>query len=58
MKTTLSHSNQPTIESLQAQVEELTAKVRWYEEQFRLSQQKQFGTSSETTPNNQIALEL
>ncbi len=58
MKTTLSHSNQPTIESLQAQVEELTAKVRWYEEQFRLSQQKQFGTSSEKTPNNQIALEL
>ncbi|WP_242218261.1 hypothetical protein [Bacillus cereus group sp. BfR-BA-01380] len=35
MKTTLSHSNQPTIESLQAQVEELTAKVRWYEEQFK-----------------------
>ncbi|WP_242218453.1 transposase [Bacillus cereus group sp. BfR-BA-01380] len=58
MKTTLSHSNQPTIESLQAQVEELTAKVRWYEEEFRLSQQKQFGTSSEKTPNNQIALEL
>ncbi|MDM5155480.1 transposase domain-containing protein [Bacillus sp. DX1.1] len=26
MKITLSHSNQPTIESLQAQVEELTAK--------------------------------
>ncbi len=50
MKTTLSHSNQPTIESLQAQVEELTAKVRWYEEQFRLSQQKRFGTSSEKTP--------
>lgn len=47
MKTTLSHSNQPTIESLQAQVEELTAKVRWYEEQFRRSQQKRFGTSSE-----------
>ena len=58
MKITLSPSNQPTIESLQAQVEELTAKVRWYEEQFRLSQQKQFGTSSEKTPNNQIALEL
>ncbi|PEB38600.1 MULTISPECIES: transposase domain-containing protein [Bacillus] len=58
MKTTPSHSNQPTIESLQAQVEELTAKVRWYEEQFRLSQQKRFGTSSEKTPNNQLALEL
>ncbi|PDY45076.1 transposase, partial [Bacillus pseudomycoides] len=58
MKTTLSHSNQPTIESLQAQVEELTAKVSWYEEQFRLSQQKRFGTSSEKTLNNQLALEL
>lgn len=58
MKTTPSHINQPTIESLQAQVEELTAKVRWYEEQFRLSQQKRFGTSSEKTPNNQLALEL
>ena len=56
MKTTLSHSNQPTIESLQAQVEELTKKVRWYEEQFRLSQQKRFGTSSKTTPNNQLLL--
>lgn len=58
MKTTLSHSNQPTIESLQAQVEELTAKVKWYEDQFRLSQQTRFGTSSEKTPNNQLALEL
>ncbi|WP_242214662.1 transposase [Bacillus cereus group sp. BfR-BA-01383] len=58
MKTTLSHSNQPTIESLQAQVEELTAKVRWYKEQFRLRQQKRFGTSSEKTLNNQLALEM
>lgn len=58
MKTTLSHSNQLTIELLQAQLEEPTAKVRWYGEQFRLSQQKQFGTSSEKTPNNQLALEL
>ncbi|OJE21772.1 hypothetical protein BAQ46_20760 [Bacillus paranthracis] len=56
MKTTPSHSSQPTIESLQVQVEELTAKVRWYEEQFRLSQQKRFGTSSEKTPNNQLYL--
>lgn len=56
-KTNPTH-NQPTIESLQAQVEELTAKVRWYEEQFRLSQRKQFGTSSEKSPENQIELEL
>jgi transposase len=56
-KTTIPTTN-PTIESLQVQVEELTAKVKWYEEQFRLSQQKKFGSSSEKTPENQIALEL
>lgn len=33
---------------LQAQqIEELTAKLNWYEEQFKLSQQKRFGVSSE-----------
>lgn len=52
-------SNQPpTIENLQAQIEELTAKVKWYEEQFRLYQQKRFGSSSEKTNSNQIELEL
>lgn len=56
-KTTIPTTN-PTMESLQVQVEELTAKVKWYEEQFRLSQQKKFGSSSEKTPENQIALEL
>lgn len=50
--------NQPTIEYLQAQVEELTAKLRWYQEQFRLLQHKQYGTSSEKTLENQIAMEL
>lgn len=58
MKKTTIPTNNPTIESLQVQVEELTAKVKWYEEQFRLSQQKKFGSSSEKTPENQIALEL
>lgn len=33
------------------QAEALTAKVQWYEEQFRLSQQKRFGSSSEKTRN-------
>lgn len=51
-------TNEPTIESLQEQVEQLTVKVKWYEEQFRLSQQKKFGSSSEKTPENQITLEL
>lgn len=43
-------------EKLQLQVEALTAKVRWFEEQFRLSQQKRFGASSERTPPEQLQL--
>jgi transposase len=39
---------------LQMQVEELEAKVRWYEEQIRLGKQKQFGASSEKTPAEQL----
>jgi len=38
----------------QFQIEELTAKLNWYEEQFRLSQQIRFGTSSEKTDINQL----
>ena len=34
---------------LEQQNAELTAKLTWYEEQFRLSQQKKFGASSEKT---------
>lgn len=42
---------------LQAQkIEELTAKLTWYEEQFRLSKQKLFGTSSEQTDSNQLSI--
>ena len=42
---------------LQAQqIEELTAKLNWYEEQFRLNQQKRFGSSSEKTVPDQISL--
>jgi len=36
--------------------EELTAKLNWYEEQFRLSQQKRFGASSEKSNSNYISL--
>ena len=43
---------------LQMQVEELTAKVKWYEEQFRLSRRKQFGASSERTHPGQVQLDL
>ncbi|CCQ95152.1 hypothetical protein CULT_2320001 [[Clostridium] ultunense Esp] len=45
-----------TIEQLQnqiaaqnQQIAELTLKLKWYEEQFRLSQKKRFGSSSEKT---------
>lgn len=42
---------------LQAQqIEELTAKLNWYEEQFRLSQQKRFGSSSEKTNLDQLSI--
>lgn len=37
------------------QIQELTAKLNWYEEQFRLSQQKRFGTSSEKTNMDQLS---
>ena len=35
---------------LEQQNAELTAKLNWFEEQFRLSQQQRFGRSSEVTP--------
>lgn len=43
-------------QELQLQNTELTAKLKWYEEQFRLSQQKRFGASSERTPPEQLLL--
>lgn len=43
---------------LEQQVAELTAKLKWYEEQFRLAQQKRFGASSEKTHPDQIELNL
>lgn len=61
-KTKLNIENNPnrTLEDtckLQAQqIEELTAKLNWYEEQFRLSQQKRFGASSEQTDSNQLSI--
>ena len=52
-----------TIEELQTkcalqeqQIAELTAKLNWFEEQFRLSQQRQFGRSSEQTSPDQVEL--
>jgi transposase len=42
--------------NLEQQNAELNARVKWYEEQFRLSRQKQFGASSEKTMPEQINL--
>ncbi len=41
---------------LEQQNAELTSKVSWFEEQFRLSQQQKFGRSSEQTGEGQIQL--
>jgi len=41
---------------LEQQNAELTSKVSWFEEQFRLSQQRRFGRSSEQTGAGQIQL--
>jgi transposase len=41
-----------------AQIAELTAKLQWYEEQFRLAQHKRFGTSSEKTHPDQLEMNL
>ena len=41
---------------LEQKYEELTAKLNWYEEQFRLSQQKRFGSSSEKTNPDQLSI--
>lgn len=42
--------------TLEQQIAELNAKVKWFEEQFRLSRQKQFGASSEKTDTEQLNL--
>lgn len=43
-------------EKLELEKEELEAKLKWYEEQFKLSQQRQFGSSSEKTNPDQLSL--
>lgn len=55
----------PTPEALQQkiakqelQIATLSAKLQWYEEQFRLAQQKRFGASSEKTHPDQLELNL
>jgi len=62
---TLDGNTSPTIEELEKknaqlenQMKALKMKLQWYEEQFKLGQQKRFGTSSEKTDDNQLALQL
>ncbi len=43
-------------EKLELEKEELEAKLKWYEEQFKLSQQRQFGSSSEKINSDQLSL--
>jgi transposase len=47
---------QEKISIQQEKIIELQTKVNWYEEQFRLSQHRRFGRSSEQTPAQQINL--
>lgn len=49
---------QQQIAKQEQQIAELSAKLKWYEEQFRLAQQKRFGASSEKTHPDQLELNL
>ena len=55
----------PTIEELEKknaqlenQMKTMEMKLKWYEEQFKLAQQKRFGSSSEKTDDDQLVLQL
>ena len=57
------NNNTKTIEELQKEISnlkkenaELTAKLNWFMEQFRLNQHKKFGSSSEQTLPEQISI--
>ena len=40
---------------LSMEVEELSSKLSWYEEQYKLSRAKRFGAASEQTPFDQLS---
>lgn len=46
------------VSTLEKENEELAAQLKWYQEQFRLSQKQRFGSSSEKTDPDQIELPL
>src|SRR5690625_1931255 len=58
MGKTAEKINKHPIEYYISRTEELEAKVKWYEEQFRLLQKQKYGASSEKTNENQMSLPL
>src|SRR5699024_2877997 len=58
MEKTVEKNNEHTIEYYKERTQELEAKLKWYEEQFRLLQKQKYGTSSEKTNDNQMSLPL
>src|SRR5690606_1959325 len=49
---------QQHIAKQEQQIAELSTKLKWYEEQFRLAQHKRFGASSEKSHPDQLELNL
>src|SRR5699024_7785553 len=58
MEKTAEKNNEHTIEYYKERNEELEAKLKWYEEQFRLLQKQKYGASSEKTNADQMELSL
>ena len=56
IESNLNKSLEDTCQLQAQQIEELTTKLNWYEEQFRLSKQKLFGTSSEQSDSDQLSI--
>lgn len=61
----INRAEQQSLEELQQQNQKLhedlarlSAQLKWYEEQFRLAQQKRFGSSSEKTHPDQLEMNL
>lgn len=58
MEKTVEKNDEHTIEYYKIRNEELEAKLKWYEEQFRLLQKQKYGASSEKTNEDQMSLPL
>lgn len=65
MWSMINRAEQQSLEELQQQNQKLhedlarlSAQLKWYEEQFRLAQQKRFGSSSEKTHPDQLEMNL